>query len=411
MDRVSTSIFAWELGLDGWSRPIHGILPMVIAAKKAWYVYFFRPIENTKEIACIPDIIVYGVTHFSEIVSMFKDGKETPIIKTENIQTEVYTEKVDHIIESIQWHDNAKRWLAICAAGFHNALMIWPPGTGKSLLAKSMKYLLPPMNFSEILEVSQMHSLVGKLHNTQPLVKERPFRSIHHTASKVSLVGWWRGLLPGEISLAHNGLLFLDELPEFQRDVLEALRQPIEDKAVVISRAQWSISYPAKCMIVWAMNPCPCGYYKDPEKHCICSPTSIKKYQSKISGPLLDRFDMILEVSRQNISRNDKKVDRGNLIHESICGARDRQKYRFRNSHILFNSDLSAKDIRNYISLSTTWEDILTTAQKKMHLSHRWVHRTLKVARSIADFDDIEEISTAHILEALQYRSKNTFLE
>lgn len=409
---ADASIFAGELGLDGSSRGIHGVLPMVVAAKKLWYTHFFIPQDNVQEVIYIPDIIVYWVEHFSNIVSMFRDGFQITRAElgTKNI---THRQNTDHChFNSIQGHERTKRGLAICASGFHNALMVWPPWTGKSMLAKSMKWLLPPMNFEEIVEVSQMYSLVGKLNEDHPLVRQRPFRSIHHTASKVSVIGWGRLLLPWEISLAHNGLLFLDEIPEFHRDVLESLRQPIEEKQVTISRAQGSISYPAKCMILWAMNPCPCGYYKDPMRRCTCSPLAIKRYQSKISWPLLDRFDMILEVVRQDVSwASATDASNVDLIQENICSARERQKKRYRGAAISSNSDLTAGQIKDYIRINTESEEIMSAAQKKLHLSHRWIHRALKVARSIADFEWKDEVSITNILEALQYRAKNDFFE
>jgi magnesium chelatase family protein len=404
-DIIQKSIFIGELWLDWSVKPINWVLSIVISAKKEGFTHFFVPKDNEHEIWCIADIVIHPLTHFTDIKYFLVDGISNWYTSSWLIKKELYLDTSYGDFDDIQWHDIVKRAIAIGAVGMHNILMIGPPGTGKSIIAKAIPWVLPPMWHDEIIAVSQIYSLSGGSHTQHPLVVQRPFRSIHHTASKISLIGGWQKMSPGEISHAHNGVLFLDEIAEFPRDVLDVLRQPIEDKCVTISRAQWTITYPADCMVVWAMNPCICGYYKDEEKICICAPNSVKKYQNKISWPLLDRFDIIIEVKREYIWKDKSSLSiTSNSMRENIMKAWDIQQQRYQHTAIRSNSQLGWKDIKKYIVLDNECEELLLVAQKKLSLSHRWVHRILKVSRTIADYEWSEHIQKQHLLEALQYR-------
>ena len=401
---LSDAIFLWELGLDWSVKWISGVLSIVISAKKEWYTHFFIPDENKNEIECISWITIYPLAHFNDIIQYVWWNIELWHSSSGDIDN--YRTAENHIdLSDIQWHGLVKRAIAIWAVWLHNILMIGPPWTWKSMIAKAIPGILPPMWYDEIIEVSQIYSLSWS--GWSPLVTQRPFRSIHHTASKISLIGWGQKMSPWEISHAHNGVLFLDELPEFPRDVLDVLRQPIEDKCVTISRAHGSVTFPADCMVVGAMNPCICGYYNDTEKICTCAPQSIKKYQSRVSWPLLDRFDIIIDIGRQNFWWIDYDESfSSQKIKENINIAWGIQKQRYKQSKIRSNAQLQVKDIKKYIKLDIGCEEILTIAQKKLSLSHRAIHRILKVSRTIADYEWSPEIKKEHLLEALQYRSK-----
>jgi len=290
--------------------------------------------------------------------------------------------------------------------------MIGPPGSGKTMLAKALAWILPPLNFDEIIEISQIYSIIWQLTKEKPLIIQRPFRIVHHTASKVSIIWWWTNLTPWEISLAHKWILFFDELPEFPRSVLETLRQPLEDKIINISRVHGTVQYPAQFMFVAAMNPCKCWYYKDKNKTCSCSINEIKKYQNKISWPLLDRFDIILEVYREDIDKilDKQKNESSKKIKEKVIKAWEIQNKRFKDENINLNSEMNSKHIDKYINMTSEAENFLKIAVKKLNISPRVVHRLLKLARTIADFEWIDIINTNQIAEALQYRSKNMFI-
>lgn len=412
---LSSTLFFGELWLDGSIRRITGLLPAVIAAMKRWYTTFFIPIDNIYELEYIQWITIYPLSSFSELVEFFITGKKKEAFVSTKSLSDLATSATSFPVDfsSIKWHLVAKRALAIAAAWGHNVLMVWAPGSWKTLLSHALQSILPPLHFDEMVEVSQIYSIVGKLSKEQPLITQRPFRPVHHTASKVSIIGGWASLQPWEVSLAHKWILFFDELPEFPREVLEVLRQPIEDKQITISRAAWSVWYPAHFMFISAMNPCKCGYYKDPEKPCVCWLLDIKRYQSKISWPLLDRIDMILEIPRENVETLFEKSQwvSSASLREKVMGAREIQQKRYVWTGIFSNAWVTSKEIQKYIILDEQAENFLKQAAQKLHLSWRVIHRMLKLARTIADVEWVETVGVPHIAEAMQYRSKTMFVE
>ena len=411
LDSTSLENYAMvgELSLDGYIRPIKGALPIAIAANKDNLDGILVPEENAKEAAIIEGLNVYPVTTLIEAVN-FLEGKTQidPInVDMEELFRTNQQNKIDMFDVKGQFH--VKRALEVAAAGSHNLLMIGPPGSGKTMLARRMPSILSELTIDESLESTKIHSVAGVLQSDIGIITERPYRSPHHTISDVALIGGGSYPKPGEVSLAHNGVLFLDELPEFKKSVLEVLRQPLEDGLVNISRASQSLSFPAKFMLVAAMNPCPCGYYgSDIEGHtCNCSISSIQRYRSKISGPLLDRIDIHIEVPAVKYKDLNKLPDgeKSGSIRTRVMTARKTQIDRFRNEKIHSNSQMTPKLLRKYCKLNKSSQEILDIAMKKKGLSARAYDRILKVSRTIADLEDSEEIQTNHISEAVQYRS------
>ena len=404
------TLFLGELALDGKLRPVTGVLPMVLSAKKHGLEKVILPAENADEAALAQGILVLPAKTLAEVIGHLQAVKIITPYPNRDINKAYASAPILVDMRDIKGQEHAKRALEIAAAGGHNLLMVGPPGSGKTLLARSFATILPRMNEAEILETTQIHSVAGAVNPGKPLVTERPFRSPHHTASAVSLVGGGSNPRPGEISLAHRGVLFLDELPEFSKAVLESLRQPLEDGVVTISRAVGALTFPARFTLVAAQNPCPCGYYGDPLKPCTCSPGQVVKYGKKISGPLLDRIDLHVEVPRigyEKIVANSEAE--GSLsIRARVEAARARQRVRFEKNRlkVFCNAELSSREIQEFTPLKTGAAELLKTALTSMHLSARAYFRVLKVARTIADLKSEDEISPDYIAEALQYRPK-----